>query len=640
MYFWNILEIDPTDNVSIVKKAYAKKLKLHHPEDDPEGYQKLREAYDSALKYLKNNKNKLPINSIKKEKIEVPEIIFKEDNLGNTKEAPPHMNILEEFTEKAQSFEEIVEKFISKAQILYDNFFSRINIENWITLLNSEAMWYMGDKKLLSNKMIEFLIENHYLPRDIWKLLEDNFNWKEQKEYLYKKYPKEFIDYLFKQINDNNGLRYCYFKEASEFDYETFLEYREEAFEALSNNDFDYAEECINNAYNIYADDPDLLLMRGRWYLHGGDEDKALQIFGNLIQRDSEDIYARFYRAKVLYNKGQIHSALDDCKYIEAHNFENWNFLLFFAKCYFKFEEFDNAKEMLLLLLNIDSLCVEAKDLLEQVNLQLVYKLRVELKKNKKNEEINSKLDKLYKELGMLENKQLIRKMSYIMIRRIIICLLILFLQVKIIHSAMKSMDVKEPNSLKSTAQFIMVRDKAHLVKNSEDINKLPAEISTVQGKLTNARYLDLYRIPIKGKQGKINTLYLSLKEAEAKGLFDDMNGYVCIGTLGDKKVIAIVDYEKANQAYKTKTLDFNGGIHYMPADDLVSEVKKRCMTNKFEKEFITDIFIDTEVKISSTRQVTLGTDALLLFIQAAIIIQGLVAGYMLVKVNRKGMCK
>jgi len=76
MNFWDILEINPTDNASIVKKAYAKKLKLYHPEDDPEGYQKLREAYDSALKYVRNNKNKPPINSSKEERDEDSEVIL------------------------------------------------------------------------------------------------------------------------------------------------------------------------------------------------------------------------------------------------------------------------------------------------------------------------------------------------------------------------------------------------------------------------------------------------------------------------------------------------------------------------------------------------------------------------------------
>jgi hypothetical protein len=200
----------------------------------------------------------------------------------------------------------------------------------------------------------------------------------------------------------------------------------------------------------------------------------------------------------------------------------------------------------------------------------------------------------------------------------------------------MKTMNIKDPTSLKSTIQFVIFRYSSHPIKNLEDINKLPAEISTVQGKLTDAHFLDLYRIPIKDKDGNITTIYLPLKEAKEKDLFEDTNGYVCYGSVDNKKVIAIVDYKQAQQAYKTKTIDFNGTIRYMPEDDLLSEVKKRYMTNIFETLFITDIFIDTEVDVSSIREVVLCTDAVLLFIQATLIIQGLIAGYMLVKVNRK----
>ncbi|MEK3788596.1 tetratricopeptide repeat protein [Paenibacillus sp. FSL K6-1230] len=53
MYIWELLGIEPTSDVRAVKRAYAGKLKQTHPEDDPEGYQRLREAYDRAVKEAK-----------------------------------------------------------------------------------------------------------------------------------------------------------------------------------------------------------------------------------------------------------------------------------------------------------------------------------------------------------------------------------------------------------------------------------------------------------------------------------------------------------------------------------------------------------------------------------------------------------
>ena len=42
---WDILGIEPTDDLNIIKKAYAEKSRLFHPETHPEEFQKLHKAY-------------------------------------------------------------------------------------------------------------------------------------------------------------------------------------------------------------------------------------------------------------------------------------------------------------------------------------------------------------------------------------------------------------------------------------------------------------------------------------------------------------------------------------------------------------------------------------------------------------------
>ncbi|MUG46196.1 J domain-containing protein [Paenibacillus woosongensis] len=55
MSIWEILGVEQTYDTSVIRRAYAKLLKIHHPEDDPEGYQRLREAYDRAMKLAKQH---------------------------------------------------------------------------------------------------------------------------------------------------------------------------------------------------------------------------------------------------------------------------------------------------------------------------------------------------------------------------------------------------------------------------------------------------------------------------------------------------------------------------------------------------------------------------------------------------------
>ena len=51
MWFWEILGIEPTDDKTAIKRAYTKLAHNTNPEDDPEGYAKLHDAYRAALDY-------------------------------------------------------------------------------------------------------------------------------------------------------------------------------------------------------------------------------------------------------------------------------------------------------------------------------------------------------------------------------------------------------------------------------------------------------------------------------------------------------------------------------------------------------------------------------------------------------------
>ena len=50
MSCWELLGLAPTGDIQAIKKAFAEQSRLRHPEDDPEGFKRLREAFLQAKK--------------------------------------------------------------------------------------------------------------------------------------------------------------------------------------------------------------------------------------------------------------------------------------------------------------------------------------------------------------------------------------------------------------------------------------------------------------------------------------------------------------------------------------------------------------------------------------------------------------
>ena len=47
--WWEVLELSPEDDLRSIKRRYAQLLKQYRPDEDPQGFQRLREAYEAAL---------------------------------------------------------------------------------------------------------------------------------------------------------------------------------------------------------------------------------------------------------------------------------------------------------------------------------------------------------------------------------------------------------------------------------------------------------------------------------------------------------------------------------------------------------------------------------------------------------------
>ena len=60
---WKILGIEPFSDADTIRKAYAALAGKHHPEEDPEGFKRIHEAYRSAIGKTSNQQPSRPTNA-------------------------------------------------------------------------------------------------------------------------------------------------------------------------------------------------------------------------------------------------------------------------------------------------------------------------------------------------------------------------------------------------------------------------------------------------------------------------------------------------------------------------------------------------------------------------------------------------
>ena len=194
MNSWSILGIEETDNISIIKKEYAQKLKENHPEDNPTGFQNLKEAYDFATIYAKSMQKRAQssisnfdekdslVYSIK-DNTDLYEILFSSIELTTNKNNYNPEDIFDsneilDFPEMAPPFNWNTENTIFMEQLdhIYSDYLQRINLENWTSLLNHDALWNIENRPNLELRLLRYLSSHYYLPQEVWILLDTTFN--------------------------------------------------------------------------------------------------------------------------------------------------------------------------------------------------------------------------------------------------------------------------------------------------------------------------------------------------------------------------------------------------------------------------------------------------------------------------------
>ncbi|MCR5031249.1 MAG: hypothetical protein K6A92_00155 [Lachnospiraceae bacterium] len=160
--FFDVLEIQPTKDEAAIGAAYRKLLPSHHPEEDPEGFRKLREAYEKALEYART----------------------KEDGEGAVGDMTP------------------ADTFMNRVRGLYEDYDRRVKIEEWEDLLKDPVLQDLEYEDEARVKLLSYIMDGHeMMPQAVYSLLEKMLMVQERREDLEEHLDPRFLEFFLECAN-------------------------------------------------------------------------------------------------------------------------------------------------------------------------------------------------------------------------------------------------------------------------------------------------------------------------------------------------------------------------------------------------------------------------------------------------------
>lgn len=357
---YKVLGIEPTKDIRIIKKAYAKLLPLNNPEKDPEAFKTLRAAYEEAI--TRAGKDESP------------------DNIVST-----------------------VDEFMKRFEELYNDFEKRIDTGLWKTLLESDVCYNIDTGTEVSHRILRFIMDHFYFPSEVWVLFNKYFSWSTKKEKLSIKFPRNFIEFVVNKINYHSYFSYKVLAGCSSNRQEEFLDQYSRAAGALDDYNLYDAQKSMGICREICPDHPDLKILEARYLMANGQMDEADGILCSLIDKDSENVFAYIFRGHLFYRLGKYAKAYEIYKKALELYPDSTDILAPIGKCCTSLKEYDEAIKYLNRLNEISQYNNSARTLLVSAQNFQLDSLHEMIRKNPDDQELQYKLADIYYSTGKIE---------------------------------------------------------------------------------------------------------------------------------------------------------------------------------------------------------------------------------------------
>ena len=329
--FFSVLEIEKTKDKQAIQNAYRQLLIKTNPEDEPEGFKRLREAYEGALAYA-----------------DKPDVFEKQP------ETP-------------------VEIWLSKVKAVYVSLSKRLNPECWETLLKDDICLDLDTSMEARDALLGFLADSFRLKTTIWKRIDKACNLQEEQAELREKFHPNFVDFILHQCQSDDDFSFELFEGEDDADYDTFLYHYYELCRQNDSRDLEAAANSLSTLEHMPIRHPYLTLERARYQRGAGKVAEAAEAVHGLLETMGEDLRTCVYSGEILWDNGEADDAAQ-CfekvlKEIPTHYMAN----KYMAMYYQQKADYEKAKEYCVEALRVCSTEDALLDCMRSINQELMH---------------------------------------------------------------------------------------------------------------------------------------------------------------------------------------------------------------------------------------------------------------------------
>ncbi len=340
---FHILGIPETGDEGEIRRAYMELLRSVNPEDDPEGFKRLRQAYEEALAFARQ------------------------------KAAP------EDADEGEKEPKSEVELWLERVDTLYKDLMSRADVERWEAVLSDPVGEGLDTSLEAREKLLAYLMGHIRLPHSIWQRIDRHFAIMGDMEALKQDFPRDFLHYVAYYIEHDTFIPYELFRysgpQGEEIKGDAYIDAYLAVKRQIDGGEAKGGLEALDDlkAYHIYHPYEDVERMR--LYSGLGQTQEALRLAEALLASYPEDTYIRFYAGDAKWKGGEKEAAFQLWDRLLKADPDHYSAKLGVARCYMDQGKPYEARELMLELLD-NGRNEEVEALIQKANEALIQEFK------------------------------------------------------------------------------------------------------------------------------------------------------------------------------------------------------------------------------------------------------------------------